>query len=535
MISVIALQPFDIFVFTLFLTTSYLLVTVFQSLFFHPLSHVPGPLLARLSPWPSAYHARKGNRHLWLERLFSQYGPKIRITPDCVLFRNPSAHRDIYNSRANVRRADFYNALARHEKELNTFTSVENAEHHRRRRLLDLAFTNKSLKASTSFMQHHIDRWHELTLRESIRGDWTPPINFTDWANFLVFDILGDVCFGRSFGTKEPDENPIKVVPRSSVELMKSMYMIAKSPFLRVVRYLRPKGLGSLLMATRDKTTLAFDDFAEESTTERLRREHREEGTREDMVHFLYHAKDPKTGNPGYDEKSLVAELRLIIIAGSDSTSVTLSGLLFYLSHYPHVLKKLQQEITSAFASIGEIEPGTKLSSCKYTRACIDEALRMSPAGLSELPRTVLRGGITIDGEFYPEGITVGTAGWADNRNAQVYGDPEIFRPERWLISKDNTAEQVSQIKANFHPFSIGPHNCAGMSFALQELMLVVAKTIYKLEFRLAPEWARGEGARHTSSMNGKDVPCFHLQDAFIVERDGPVLQFRKRQIVSTP
>jgi cytochrome P450 len=380
-------------------------------------------------------------------------------------------------------------------------------------------------------MQQHIDRWHEL-LAMDIGDDWSPPVNFTDRVNFLVFDILGDICYGKSFKTMEPGDNALKVIPRATVRLMTMVYAIAKSSFLHTVIYLRPRGLSRLSKAIRPKQIVLWDDFVEASIEQRLEREKRitnSDEARQDMFHFLYNAKDNETGEAAFKNERLVAECRMLVIAGSDSTSVTLSGLFFYLSHYTTVLDRLRREITNAFNTVGDIAPGPQLSSCKYLRATIDEALRMSPAGLSELPRQVLPGGTIIDGEHFPKDTVVGTAAWCDGLNDKVYGDAVVYRPERWLVSETNTVADVARMRANFHPFSIGPHNCAGTNFAIQELMLVVAKTVHRFDFRLESEWAKGAGLRHSRVVGEKKVPHFQLRDAYITVRDGPVLQFRRR------
>jgi cytochrome P450 len=236
------------------------------------------------------------------------------------------------------------------------------------------------------------------------------------------------------------------------------------------------------------------------------------------MMHFLCKAKDPDTGLRAFTDKDINNEARLLLVAGSDSTTVTMSGLFFYLGHYPDVHAKLTKEVTSTFATADEITPGAKLSSCKYLRACIDEAMRKAPAGLSELPREVLAGGMVIDDEYIHEGVVVGTSRYSDNNNEEVFGDPEVFRPERWIPGDGNFPEEVSRIRANFYPFSIGPFNCIGTNFALQELMLMVAKTVYRLDFRLAPGTKKGNGA-----------PEMDLKDAYITVKNGPVLQFRRR------
>ncbi|MCJ1386497.1 hypothetical protein MMC17_009623 [Xylographa soralifera] len=152
-------------------------------------------------------------------------------------------------------------------------------------------------------------------------------------------------------------------------------------------------------------------------------------------------------------ERDLIAEANLFLVAGSDSTSAALCSLFFYVTHNAAVYSKLVAEICTTLTTIEDIVSGPQLTSCKYIRACIDEALRITP-GPSELVRTVRHGGLVIDGEFVPEGVDVTTSAWSSNRNDETYGDASAFRLERWIVDEKtgNTAEDVARIRASFEP-----------------------------------------------------------------------------------
>lgn len=253
-------------------------------------------------------------------------------------------------------------------------------------------------------------------------------------------------------------------------------------------------------------------------------------GQRQDIFYFLYNAVDPETGERGLDRTGLRAEAGLLVAAGSDTTSITLSGIFFYLTGDPRRLKKLEDEILSTFDSIDDIYHGPVLKNCTYLRACIDEAMRLAVAGPSELPREVLAGGINIKGKHYPAGTVVGTSSWCDSRNQEVYGDPEVFRPERWIVDEANgvTQEDVARAKANFNPFSAGPGHCVGKVFAISEILVAVARTIYRLEVRRAPGSTVG-GGDPSLGWAERNPAVMSLRDAFITLRDGPEVQFRER------
>lgn len=306
---------------------------------------------------------------------------------------------------------------------------------------------------------------------------------------------------------------------------------------LDAVLWLKPRGLNRILEWLTPKEIQRYYAFLDQKVTERseletaLQKSGKDQHMRKDMFHYLYQAKDAETSQPAYSREELLAEANLLVIAGSDTTSISLSGFFFYITHYPHVYVKLVKHIRSTFASIDEIVEGHKLSSCQYLRACLKEAMRLTPAGPSELARTVLPGGLQVDGEFLPEGSCVGTTGWSNGHNDENYGDSNTYRPERWIVDNENgvTAESVAHAKSCFHPFSAGPGNCVGQNLAILEMLLVIARTLYRMDVRTAPGSTLGEGAAGLG-WGRRTKNQFQLEDAYISIRDGPMLQFRRRQ-----
>lgn len=82
-------------------------------------------------------------------------------------------------------------------------------------------------------MISNADRWCELIAEEIDEADedadesgWSSkPLNVADWVNYLVFDILGDLCFGKSFDMKERD-NDMKYVPHLMAEFVALMHPV---------------------------------------------------------------------------------------------------------------------------------------------------------------------------------------------------------------------------------------------------------------------------------------------------------------------
>jgi cytochrome P450 len=95
------------------------------------------------------------------------------------------------------------------------------------------------------------------------------------------------------------------------------------------------------------------------------------EKPRKDFLSYPLHAKDSQIGK-GFEKEELDTNSSLLIAAGADTTSITLTAAFFYLLKNPRVLKKLTDEIREAFADVERIRGGAKLNSLAYLRTCID-------------------------------------------------------------------------------------------------------------------------------------------------------------------
>jgi hypothetical protein len=81
-------------------TVFYLIYIFVYNIFFHPLKHIPGPLLARASGLPYVFRLRNGNIVRWVKACHEKYGDAVRLAPDEVSFiSGETAWQDIYGFR----------------------------------------------------------------------------------------------------------------------------------------------------------------------------------------------------------------------------------------------------------------------------------------------------------------------------------------------------------------------------------------------------------------------------------------------------
>lgn len=266
-----------------------------------------------------------------------------------------------------------------------------------------------------------------------------------------------------------------------------------------------------------------FRSFIIQAVNERVEKSNSEEvsglAERKDIFYWLTNGQGPD-GMPGYSMPELLVEARTLVTAGSDTSAITLAAAFFYLCRNPKPLMRLQKELRGTFDDFDAIRAGSKMNSCIYLRAVIDETLRITPPVPSSIPREVQAGGITIDNQYFPEGTILGTSAYCLHHNADNFPDASTYQPERWIVDKGTgvTVHDVSAAKAAFVSFSLGSRGCVGKPMAYAEISMALARVLWRFNIRLKEGDRTGEGS------SGE----FVLADVFVGERDGPWVEFMR-------
>lgn len=161
-------------------------------------------------------------------------------------------------------------------------------------------------------------------------------------------------------------------------------------------------------------------------------------------------------GEAGVDfqlpEEILVKEQKAFIVAGTDTTAITATYLVWQVLKHPEVKTRLQNELRCLKDdfSIGDVQ------ALKYLHCIIDETLRLNGSVSSTLQRITPKGGRDIGGYFLPEETLVSTQSFTLHRNPDIFQDPWSFKPERWQTA-------TAEMKGAFMPFGIGSR---GTTFA---------------------------------------------------------------------
>jgi hypothetical protein len=111
--------------------------------------------------------------------------------------------------------------------------------------VLNYAFSEAALRSAEPFIHSNIDRWLILLGQHKTMGQiWTESIDVADQVNYLVFDILGDLCFGRCFDMKESGNNLRHVIDMmvAYIETGNPVGLLRDSEFVYLANLSRSSG-----------------------------------------------------------------------------------------------------------------------------------------------------------------------------------------------------------------------------------------------------------------------------------------------------
>jgi cytochrome P450 len=142
--------------------------------------------------------------------------------------------------------------------------------------------------------------------------------------------------------------------------------------------------------------------------------------------------------------------------AGSDTTGVSLSSVLYHLIKTPDAMEKLRKEVDQAEAEGKIVDNELSWSTSqemRYLQACLKEGLRLHPATGLPLWRVVQEGGSKVCGQYFPAGEEIGINTWVAHYDKDIWGDDaEIFRPERWIDAEDEGGKRLKIMEEYYMP-----------------------------------------------------------------------------------
>ncbi|KAG5644497.1 hypothetical protein DXG03_008239 [Asterophora parasitica] len=223
-----------------------------------------------------------------------------------------------------------------------------------------------------------------------------------------------------------------------------------------------------------------------------------------DILSLLVKANASDNKNIKLTEEELLGVMRVVILAGHETTANTLSWMLLELTRHPEVQTKLREEIASMQQTLQtrvvSEYTAADLDSMQYLNAVLKETLRYHPVAVNVFRQAAKDDVLPLSkpikltsGEMLyelpiPKGQRIIASIGGYNRNKDIFGkDAHLFNPERWLNSGVKKTTSVGAL-GNLMTFSAGIRTCIGWKFAVTELQTFIFELVGPFEFISTPE-----------------------------------------------
>lgn len=196
----------------------------------------------------------------------------------------------------------------------------------------------------------------------------------------------------------------------------------------------------------------------------------------DDVLSMLLSARDPD-GRP-ISDRQIRDEVMTLLVAGHESTALTLTWTFYLIARYPLIERRLHRELNEV---LGGQPPGfADLQRLPYLRQVIRESLRLYPA-FWVFTRTPVEDDV-LGGYRIPAGSVLLLSCFVTHRDRRFWDHPEGVDPDRFSEERSARRPELA-----YFPFGGGPRNCIGQRMAELEASVVLATLAQRYSLHLIP------------------------------------------------
>ncbi|MCM6775461.1 cytochrome P450 [Nocardia sp. CDC159] len=175
-------------------------------------------------------------------------------------------------------------------------------------------------------------------------------------------------------------------------------------------------------------------------------------------------------------DESIIANLRTLLLAGTDTTGQALCWTLYELARHPQVRREVEEEVDRVLT--GRPPRPDQLDDLVLTRSVVEEALRLYPP-VWQIPRDSVDED-ELAGYRLPPNTTVLLSMYGTHRSPEHWRDPEAFDPSRFRDGCDAGRHRFA-----YFPFGGGRRLCIGKSLAMATAITTIAMVAQRFRLRL--------------------------------------------------
>lgn len=454
--------------------------------------------LSGISSIPFMILAHGGARSRRLAELHKKH-PVLRTGPKTLSYSDPRAIKDIYGHNTTCVKDSSYMITA--GTHFHLADVIDKPEHARKRKVLSSAYALKNLEGwehkvadKTSKLIVQLDKCCTAPLPngQHIPSPEDLSVDFRAWTNFFTLDAIADIGLSEKLGFL--DNGHDRVLGRRTdgsvyeCNFRDCLYQNARKQSLLIWSYRWYHFINKIsniipFYGRMGKLAREWDGIPLELAHRRFQRYQ----AGEKLDDFFQALMEDKNGQPNNLEwGEIVAEVSIMMNAGSATTAIAIANVMFQLIKNPKAMKRLVEELDGALDddNIEAVVSYDRVKHLPYLRACLDESLRLFPPTPHALPRETPAGGLSILDDYVPGGISVGVSALVAHRNEVVFPQAEKYIPERWL------GEEGKNLQPYFLSFSAGARGCIGRNISYLEQTVVLASLLRRYEFALPhPQW----------------------------------------------
>ncbi|PVV02847.1 hypothetical protein BB560_002689 [Smittium megazygosporum] len=425
------------------LISAYGTYKIIYYLFFDPLRHIPGLWWSRFTEFPLLIRRFNGTQEQYTLQLHKRFGSVVRVGPHSVSVKKVVDIRRVLSS-YKYPKAEIYDKALLDAEEI--FSTRDEQFNRLRRRQVGPAFSTTGLDSVEDIVLDVGSRAFKKKIETGIeKGNGSYTINYFDNFQSLTADIIGELAFGKSFGALESEKPSIIRLVNSTIIISVLDTLI---PPVKYIPFLFSK-------YKSDKQKMVdFTSSCIDARREAIEKNEFDKG-RIDILQMYLNAHD-LDGSP-ITKDELIAEIVLMLVAGTDTTSVTMTWLLHFYLMYPEVYKKVVAEIDEAFPDRSAIIRYKEArQNLPYFHATVYECMRMKPAVGGYLPRDSSSDGIQLSDHYIPPSTELLLFIEGAHNDESVWTSPKKYIPERFM------GESGKELAKNLVVFASGVRICAG-------------------------------------------------------------------------
>jgi cytochrome P450 len=199
-------------------------------------------------------------------------------------------------------------------------------------------------------------------------------------------------------------------------------------------------------------------------------------------------------------DRQIRDEVMTILLAGHDTTALTLTYTWYLLSQHPDAERRIHAEVDEV---VGDNRPTmADVAQLDYVQRVIDESMRLYPPVYTMFREP--RQPVEVGGYRIPDDASIMISQWAMHRSERYWDEPDVFDPDRWT-------RDVDRPRFTYFPFGAGPRHCIGKHLATLEAKLIVARTAQQHSLEYTRE--REPELRPTLTMHPRDGMPMRVHD----------------------